>query len=340
MYSLLTFLIRTIFFLFLSKKKLLIQICLQKREIEDLKRKNQKRRLIFNNIDRIIFAVMNRISDIKGQISIVKPDTVLSWQKHLIKRFWTYNTKNRGGRPPVKHEIKQLILDMKNDNLFWGYKMIQGELLKLGIHLDQKTIRNILNEFRRKGKVRKSLTWKQFLKLQIHSIYAMDFFTIDTVMNQRFYVYFIIYHKTREVVQFAITSNPCREFVRQQIIRFQNTLNHVVYMIYDNAAQFKLNFLDYGIEGIRTSVQAPNMNSIAERFVGSVRREAFDYYLLINEKQVKKILREYIEYYNSKRPHQGIDQSIPMGYRPLIHGRVTKIPILGGLCYHNMRSAA
>ena len=82
------------------------------------------------------------------------------------------------------------------------------------------------------------------------------------------------------------------------------------------------------------------MNSIAERFVGSVRREALDYCFLINEKQVMKILREYIEYFNSKRPHQGIEQNIPMGYRPLIHGRVAKIPVLGGLCNHYTRRAA
>ena len=340
MFSLLSFLIKAIFLLFQSKKNLIIQLCLQKKEIEILKRKNQKRKLIFKNSDRIVFAVMNRASDTKGQISIVKPDTVLRWQKQLIKRFWTYKSKNRGGRPPVKHDIKKFILNMKNDNIYWGYKKIQGELLKLGIRLDQKTIRNILNEFRRKGKVRKSLTWKHFLKLQIHSIYAMDFFTIDTVLNQRFYVYFIIYQKTREVVQFAMTSNPSREFVRQQLIKFQNTLNQAVYMIYDNAAQLNLNYFDFGIKGIRTSVQAPNMNSIAERFVGSIRREALDFYLLINERQIRKILSEYIEYYNTKRPHQGIDQNVPMGYLPLIQGSVKKIPVLGGLCNHYIRLAA
>ena len=162
MFYLFTFLIKATFLLFQSKKNLIIQLCLQKKEIEILKRQNQKRKLIFKNSDRIVFAVMNRVSDIKEHISIVKPATVLRWQKQLIKRFWTYNTKNRGCRPPVKHEVKQLIFNMKNDNIYWGYKKIQGELLKLGIRLDQKTIRNILSEFRRNGKVKKSLTWKQF----------------------------------------------------------------------------------------------------------------------------------------------------------------------------------
>ena len=122
---------------------------------------------------------------------------------------------------------------MKNDNLNWGYKKIQGELLKLDISLDQKTVRNILNVFRRRGKVKKSLSWKKFLKLQIHSIYAMDIFTIDTILNQRLYVYFILYHKTREIVQFTITTNPTREFVRQQLNEFEQKVDYIVYMIHD-----------------------------------------------------------------------------------------------------------
>ena len=123
-------------------------------------------------------------------------------------------------------------------------------------------------------------------------------------------------------------------------MEFEKTLVRVVYMIYDNAAQFNLNYVDYGIKGIKTSVKAPNMNALAERFVGSVRREALDYYLLMSEKQISKILKEYIDYYNTKRPHQGIRQQIPQGYEPMTHGRVIKFPVLGGLCNHYMRRAA
>jgi hypothetical protein len=156
----------------------------------------------------------------------------------------------------------------------------------------------------------------------------MDFFTVDTVLRQTYYVYFIIYHQTREIVEFAITRNPCRQFVRQQLIEFEQTLNNVVYMIHDNAAQFNLDYLAYGIKEIRTSVEAPNMNAIAERFIGSVRREALDYFLLISEKQVLNILREYIDYYNSKRPHQGLDQNIPQGFAHRNTGKLEKSPFL------------
>ena len=340
MFSLLTFLIRDVLNLVKSKKHLLLQACLYKNEIEVLKRQNQRKRLNIQYSDRLIFSILNRIGNIKDILTIVKPETVLLWQKLMIKRFWTYKSKNRTGRPPVKKEIKQIILNMKNDNLNWGYKKIQGELLKLGISLDQKTIRNILNVFRRRGKVKKSLSWKKFLTLQIHLIYAMDFFTIDTILNQRLYVYFILYHKTREIVQFAITTNPTREFVRQQLIEFEQKVDQVVYMIHDHAAQFNINYIEYGIKSIRTSVEAPNMNAHAERFVGSIRREALDYYLLISEKQIEGILDEYINYYNSKRPHQGIDQKVPRMYKPQLYGKVQKLPILGGLHHHYSRSAA
>ena len=340
MFSLLTFLIRIFFNLFRTGKELLIQNCFQKKELEILKRKNQRKKLKLYHSDRIIFSILAQIGNIKGTISTVKAETVLGWQRELIRRFWTYRTKSRIGRPPVQNEIKQLILNMKNENLYWGYKKIQGELLKLGITLDQKAIRNIIADFRRRGKIKQYLTWKQFLRPQIHSIDAMDFFTIDTVLDQRCYVFFIMYHKTREIVQFAVTRNPMREFVRQQLMVFENRLNNVVYLIHDRAAQFDLDYFAYGIKEVKISVNAPNMNAFAERFVGSVRREVLDYFLLISETQVIKILQEYVDYYNSKRPHQGIDQQMPNGYKAQTNGRVLKFPILGGLCYHYMRRVA
>ncbi len=340
MFSFLTFVCRLIFNLGMSKKDLLLQVSLQQKEIEILKRKHRGRRLRFRLSDRVVFAILNKAGHLKERFSVVKPETVLGWQRQLIKHFWSFKNSKRVGRPPVSKDVKRLILAMKNDNLYWGYKKIQGELQKLDINLDKKTIQNILSDFRRRGKVRQSLTWKKFLSLQIHSIYAMDFFTIDTVLKQRFYVFFIIYHRTREIALVAITLNPCREFVRQQLIEFGEQLNKLVYMIHDNAAQFKLDYLAYDIKEIRTSVNSPDMNSIAERFIGSLLRESLDYFLLINERQILNILREYIDYYNTKRPHQGLDQQVPIPYTPQKQGRVRKTPILGGLCYHYERIAA
>ncbi len=82
--------------------------------------------------------------------------------------------------------------------------------MKLHIDLDCKTIWNLLREFRRQGKIQKSLSWKKFLQMQARSIYAMDFFTVDTVLNKRYCVHFIIHNGSRRIVLFAITENPVR----------------------------------------------------------------------------------------------------------------------------------
>ena len=79
-FSLLTFLFGLIFNLFKSKKELLVQILLHKKEIEILKRQQRKQRLGFQHSNRIIFSILNRIGHIKESLSIVKQETRLSWQ--------------------------------------------------------------------------------------------------------------------------------------------------------------------------------------------------------------------------------------------------------------------
>lgn len=98
--------------------------------------------------------------------------------------------------------------------------------------------------------------------------------------------------------------------------------------------------MDYGIQGIAISVGAPDMNAIAERFIGSVRRDALDHFLIMSRNQLKAILTEYIEYYNSKRPHQGLEQHVPQNYSPQDVGEIEREPVLSGLHHHYFRKAA
>jgi putative transposase len=230
---------------------------------------------------------------------------------------------------------------MKNINLLWGAKRIQGELLKLGIELNTKTIRNILRTFRKNGKIQTSLTWRRFLKSQIQSIYAMDFITVDTLLNKRLNVLVFISHRTREIVQFAITENPVKEFVRQQLIRFRESIEGKVYLIHDNASVSNLEFMAYGLCGVNTSVESPDMNSIMERFIRTAKREALDNFLIFNQAQVQGILSEFIEFYNLCRPHQGIGQQIPASPKPVQEtGQIRNVAVLGGLHHHYYREAA
>jgi len=228
MIGLLSFFIKLFSYLFQSKKSLICQVALMRKEIEILKRGKSGKRITTKRSDRIFFVALNKVASVGNRISIVKPETVLRWQRTLIKHFWTFRTSGRKkGRKPVDKEIQNLILSMKNGNILWGVKKIQGELLKLDIALDTKTIWNILHKFRRQGRIKAGLTWKKFLQMQADSICGMDFFTVDTVLNKRYYVYFIIAHASREIFRFAITENPVREFVRQQLIELSDRFDRV-----------------------------------------------------------------------------------------------------------------
>ena len=132
----------------------------------------------------------------------------------------------------------------------------------------------------------------------------MDFMTIDTLFGKRFYLLIILGLKTRRIARFDLTENPCRGFVKQRIELFSEDFLDKKTQIYDNAPQFtSIDFSWYDIKGVNISTAAPNMNAYTERVIGSIRREALAHLLLFSEKQVRRIVEEYIDYYNHLHPH-------------------------------------
>ena len=71
-------------------------------------------------------------------------------------------------------------------------------------------------------------------------------------------------------------------------------------------------FISEGIKIIHTPFQAPKANSFAERWVRSVREECLDHILIINQNHLRSVLKEFVDYYNLHRPHQGINQQFPI----------------------------
>ncbi len=347
MFHLILIVVKIILFpLSATKKDILLWTLTVKKENTILLRslKSRRKRGNFRFADRVFYSIVKMLRvDISRHFTIVKPETVLKWTQNLIKRYWTFPSQSKKrGRPETAVETKQLILEMKNENLYWGIKRIQGELMKVGIVLDKKTISKILQEFRWKGKVRKSLRWSQFLKSHLESLYGCDFFTIDTIMGKRYYVFFILCVKSRKIMQYAVTTNPCREFVRQQLIEFSDSIiEQRIYLIHDRSPELCcFHYEDYGVKDVTTSTKAPNMNAIAERFVRSVRNEVLDAFVLFGRKQIEHILSRYVLFFNGQRPHQGIEQQVPGGYEVQTEGKIVSIPILSGLHHHYERHSA
>jgi putative transposase len=119
------------------------------------------------------------------------------------------------------------------------------------------------------------------------------------------------------------------------------------YLIRDNDAKFGPLFTRLaaatGIELLRTPYRAPLANAVCERFLGSLRRECLDHVIILNERQLWRVLREYVAYFNGARPHQGIRQRRLDNVLALVPtpdaGHIVAVPVLGGL-HHDYRRAA
>ena len=299
------------------------------------------KKLYFQKTDKITLAMLNSLS--KSSIShllIVKPETVLSWQRRFIKNFWTYKHKSPG-RKPVLKDIKHLILEMKQDNPLWSCKKIANELKKINIDIHYTTVNKLIQKYRKHGLIQPNGSWKKFLRMHWNSLFAMDFMTIDTLFGKRFYLLLILELKSRKIIRFDMTENPCREFVKQRIELFSEEFEEKTKtLIYDNASRFTtIDYGWFGIKGVNTCPYAPNMNAYVERLVGTLRREALDHFLLFSEKQVRKIVSEFVTYYNNQRMHQGINK-IPDAEIGNSSGSIKKLPVLSGLHNHYYRSSA
>jgi hypothetical protein len=148
---------------------------------------------------------------------------------------------------------------------------------------------------------------------------ACDFFTVDTVLLRRLYVLFFIQVDTRRVYLSGVTANPVGEWVTQQARNLSWHLAEryraVKFLIRDRDTKFTASFDEVlhaeGIRVIKTPVRAPRANALAERFVGSVRRECLDRLLIFGRRHLERVLAEYVAHYNEHRPHRALDQRAP-----------------------------
>jgi putative transposase len=154
--------------------------------------------------DRAVLAALIRLLPAKLRMHrLITPGTVLRWHRRLVTRKWTY--PHRTGRPPVSAEIATLIERLATENNSWGYKRIQGELLKLGYRVGASTIRRVLKDLKLRPAPKRhtDTTWRQFLHAHAATMLAADFFHVDCAVTlERLYCRFVI-----EVRSAACTSS-------------------------------------------------------------------------------------------------------------------------------------
>jgi transposase InsO family protein len=274
--------------------------------------------------DRAVFAALTRLLSPACQLPrIVTPATILRWHRDLVKQRWAQPRRRTGGRS-MAPELRRLVLRLASENSAWGYRRIQGELAGLGYPIAASTVWSILKRAgidpapRRNGP-----SGQEFLRAQAHGILATDFFCVDTLLPHRLYVLFVVEHVTRRVHLLGITANPTGAWVAQQARNLLMDLG-------DRAAQFKFLirdrdskftdvfdavFTSEGIRILRTPVRAPRANAIAERWIGTLRRELLDRILILNRRHLEHVLAEYTTHFNQHRPHRALQHAAPL--RPL-----------------------
>lgn len=188
--------------------------------------------------------------------------------------------------------------------------------------------------------LKKQQSWMTFLKNHQESISAMDFFIVPTIKFKILFVFFIIDHERRIIRHFNVSNYPSAFWVIQQLrdaFPFEQISR---YMIMDRDKIFSQRvkgFLEFqlGIKPMVTSYKSPWQNGIAERFVLSARTDLLNHVIVFNEKHLRRLMKEYVEYYNSGRCHLSLERDAPLGrnvqLKPSDSGKVTPIPRLGGL---------
>jgi putative transposase len=315
-------------------------------------------RMRYEPADRAWFAALARRIPRRSWAEIfpVTPATLLAWHRKLAANKYDTSKRRKPGRPPTVPGIARLAVRLAKENPLWGHRRIHGELTKLGVTVAPSTVWEILRAARiNPAPQRSGPSWRQFLHAQAAGIVAVDFLHVDTVLLKRLYVLVFIEHGTRRIHLGGVTANPTGDWTVQQARNLALTLGErfesIRFLIRDRGSNFTSSFdavfQATGTRILRTAVQAPRLNAICERLVGTLRRELLDRVLILGPGHLRAVLAEYQVHYNTARPHQGIAQRVPDGEHDGSHLTVTDLdrerihrkPVLSGLINEYTRAA-
>src|SRR5215831_5371472 len=233
--------------------------------------------------------------------------------------------------------FRALIRQMAEENAGWGAPKIHGELLKLGLVVSERTVARYLRRIHRRGDP--SQSWLAFLENHREVIVAFDFFTVPSVTFRLLHCFFVIEQGRRKILHFNVTRHPTAEWVVQQLREAFPEAGRYRYAIFDRDSRHDADVIGFwkatGLKAKRTSVQAPWQNGVAERWVGSCRREILDHVIPLNEEHLRRLLRDFVNYYHQDRVHDSLGKDTPnrrpVEQKPAKNATVDSMPRLGGL---------
>ena len=297
---------------FRSRSDTALEVLALRQQVAVLKRK--RARPILNRLDRFFWIVLRRYwprwADV---LVIVKPETVIRWHRAGFRLFWRWRSRARGGRPRITQELRDLIVRLAEENPDWGAPKIHAELQKLGFSITERTVGRYLRRYVRRGDAGQK--WLAFLQNHREVIAAFDFFTVPTVTFRVLYCFFVIEHERRKILHCNVTPHPTAEWIVQQLREAFPEPCPYRYVIFDRDRKFDGEVRAFlkaaGLNPKRTSVQAPWQNGLAERWIGSCRREILDHIIPLNEQHLRRIMRDYVLYHHEDRLHDSLAKDAP-----------------------------
>ncbi len=188
-----------------------------------------------------------------------------------------------------------------------------------------------------RGRKPPSQTWRTFLRNHLRDAAAMDFFVIPTAVFRQLYGFVILEHGRRRIRHVAVTAHPTAEWTAQQLREAFPYDTAPRFLHRDNDAIFgglvKETVANLGIEDVPSAPRSPWQNPYCERVIDTLRRELLDSVVILNEAHARRLLREYVAYYNGSRCHLGLAKDSPEGnvYQLPSAGAVHARDVLGGL---------
>lgn len=299
-----------------------VEIAVLRHQLAVLRRQVARPR--YSPTDRAVLATLARLLPRERWASfLVTPGTLMRWHRELVVRHWTFAPLGKGAPNALDVEVVALVLRLAKENPRWGYMRIVGECAKLDVEISATSVRNVLRRHRLLPAPRRfGPSWVEFLRAQAAGTLACDFFSVDTITLRRLYVLFFIDLERRKVFLAGVTEHPIGSWVTQQARNLAARLDDdgriVKFLVRDRDSKFVGPFDDVfrsiGARAIKTPIRAPRANAFAERFVRTARTECLDWLLIRSERNLERVLAEFVEHYNTARPHRGIGLEVPIAY--------------------------
>lgn len=264
---------------------------------------------------RLCMVLLSRLFAWQNALISVEPETFLRWHRKGFRLLWRWKSRPRG-RPRIPEEVQDLVRRMARENPTWGEERIAAELLlKLGIRLSARTVRRYMPRDPGPGKRVHSQQWMTFVRNHAQAILACDFFIVVTARFRILYVFVAMEIGTRRMAHFNVTAHPTAEWTLQQFREVLAGELSYRFVLHDRDRIYSSE-LDSAVEAmgpriLKTPFRAPQANAFCERLIGTIRRECLDFMIPLNERHVRRILREWTEHYNRGRPHSSLGPGMP-----------------------------